>query len=214
MAGRPVDCAEHAAQNAGRDRRQRIDGQRRTARRPVHAIADAENAVVLSAAEQDADERDFRQHRVDRIRRHKRAADVDLVVVEVDHALGGQAHARVVDDAILDRELPRGALEGSRHLVKAHAGWIDDRCAVLRDARSPGADQLAERRFVAQDEIIECRLAGAQVALRTQKQIEIAALETRIEIGEAEKRAGVGRHEPRFPARARRHHRAVADPPA
>ena len=30
---RPVDCAENAAQDAGRDRRQRIDGQRRTAHR-------------------------------------------------------------------------------------------------------------------------------------------------------------------------------------
>ena len=79
-ARRAVDRAENAAQDARRDRRQRIDGQRRTAHGPVHAIADAEHAVVLAAAEQNADERDFRQHRVDRVGRNERAADVDLVV--------------------------------------------------------------------------------------------------------------------------------------
>ena len=78
---------------------------------------------------------------------------------------------------------------------------IDSRGAVLRCARSPGADQLAERRFVAQDEIGERRPAPAlDVALGAHAQIEVAALEPPIEIDEAEKRAGVGCREPRFSA--------------
>ena len=45
-------------------------------------------------------------------------------------------------------------------------------------------------------------------AARAKKQIEVAPLEMRIEIGETEKRAGVGRRDPRFSPASGRHHRA------
>ena len=68
---RPVDCAENLVQDAGRHRRQRIDAEGRPAHRPVHAIGDAENALVLPAAENETDERDLGQERVDLIGRHE-----------------------------------------------------------------------------------------------------------------------------------------------
>src|ERR1700722_16811673 len=177
----------------------------------MHPIAEPENAVVLTAAEQEANERDFRQHRVDRVSRHERAADVDLIVFEIDSALGRQPYARIVDDAVLDRELARATLKGRRHFLKTNARRIDWSGSPFRWTLRRGADQLAKRRFVAQDEVGERSLAGARFATRAEKQIEVAPFEMRIEIGETEQRAGVGRRDPRFPAASSRRHRAPAD---
>src|SRR5271163_4860888 len=153
----------------------------------MHTIAEAENAVVLTAAEQDANERNFRQHCIDRVSGHERAADVDLVVLEIDPALGRQSYAWIVDDAVQDRELARGALKGRCHLLKTNARRIDSDGSPLRCALRRSADQLTKRRFVAQDEVGERGLAGAHLATRAEKQIEVAAFEMRIEIGETEK---------------------------
>src|ERR1700684_1916458 len=177
----------------------------------MHTIAEAENAVVLTAAEQDADERNFRKDYIDRVSGHERAADVDLVVFEIDPALGRQSYAWIVDDAVLDRELARATLKGRRHLLKTNARRVDRGSSPFRCALRRSADQLAKRRFVAQDEVGERSLAGAQIAARAEKQIEVAPFEMRIEIGETEKRAGVGRRDPRFPAASGRGHRATAD---
>src|SRR3984957_7071182 len=177
----------------------------------MHPIAEPENAVVLTAAEQDADERNLRQHCIDRVSRHERAADVDLVVLEIDRALRRQSYAWIVDDAVLNRELARATLKGRRHFLKTNARRVDWGGSPFGRTLRRSADQLAKRRFVAQDEVGECGLAGAHFATRAEKQIEVAPFEMRIEIGETEKRAGVGRRDPRFPAASSRRHRAPAD---
>src|ERR1700683_5539080 len=177
----------------------------------MHTIAEAENAVVLSATQQDADERNFRQHCIDRVSGHERAADVDLVVFEIDPALGRKSYAWIVDHAVLNRELSGAALKGCCHLLKTNTRCIDRGGSPFRCTLRRSADQLAKRRFVAQDEVDERSLAGAQIATRAEQQIEVAAFEMRIEIGETEKRAGVGRRDPCFPAASGRGHRATAD---
>src|ERR1700677_1188150 len=177
----------------------------------MHTIAEAENAVVLTATEQDANERNFRQHCVDRVSGHEGAAEVDLVVFEINSALSRKSDAGIVDNRILNRELARGALERRRHLLKTNARRVDRGGSPFRCTLRRSADQLAKRRFVAQDEVGERSLAGAQIATRAENQIEVAAFEMRIEIGETEKRAGVGRRDPRFPAASGRGHRAAAD---
>src|SRR6202041_1042839 len=102
-----------------------IDADRGVAHRAMHPIVDAKNTAVLSAAEQHADERDLRQHGVDRISWHKRAADVDLVMLKINPALRGESDIRIVDNRVLNLELARGALKGRRHLLKTNAGRID-----------------------------------------------------------------------------------------
>ncbi len=57
---RAVDHAEHLAQEARRHRRQRIDIERRPARRSDDAVVDAEQAFVSAAAEQRAEHRNVR----------------------------------------------------------------------------------------------------------------------------------------------------------
>src|SRR5580704_18359631 len=104
---------------------------------------------------------------------------------EIDRALGRQSYAWIVDDAVLNRELAWATLKRRRHLLKTNARRIDwggdspFRCTLRR-----GADQLAKRRFVAQDEVGERGLAGAHFAARAEKQIKVPAFEMRIEIGE------------------------------
>src|ERR1700722_10879559 len=128
---------------------------------------------------------------------------------EIDRALGRQSYAWIVDDAVLNRELAWATLKRRRHLLKTDARRVDwgggppCRCTLRRSA-----DQLAKRRFVAQDEVGDRCLAGAHFATRAEKQIEIAAFEMRIEIGEPEKRACVGRRDPRFPTASGRRHGA------
>src|SRR5208282_6267480 len=177
---------ENPVQDAGRHRRQRIDGQRRPGHRSVHAIGDAENALVLPAAENDADERDVGQDRVDLIGRHEGPADVDVIVFEIDNALGRYSHYWIVYDRVLDGELAGRPHEGRGHLLKAHLRRIDGRAAVLRPTWPAGRDEFSEGRFVAQHEVCDRRLTRARLALGAKDQIEIAAIQARIEIREAE----------------------------
>ena len=107
--------------------------------------------------------------------------------------------------------LPGDRTNVGRHLLKARDRRIDGRAAVLRPARPAGRDEFTERRFVAQHEVCHRRLARARLALRSHDQVEIAALEARIEVREAEERAGVGRRQPQFAPCPVRGHRPAAD---
>jgi hypothetical protein len=208
---RAVDCAENPVEDAGRDRRQRIDGQRRPAHRSVDAVGDAEDALVLPAAENEADERDLGQDRVDLIGRNEGPADVDGIVFEIDNALGGYPHCWIVYDRVLDGELARRSHERGRHLLKPRDRRIDGRGAVLRLTWPAGRDEFTKRRFVTQHEVCHRRLGCARPALRSHDQVEVAALQARIEIGEAEERAGVVRREPQFAPGPAPDHRADPD---
>src|SRR5580704_9663766 len=132
-------------------------------------------------------------------------------MLKINPALRSESDVRIVDNGVLNRELARGALKGRRHLLKTNAGRIDRDNPFFRCALWRSADELAKRRLVAQDKVSERGLAGADFASRAKKQIEVAPLETRIEIGETDKRAGVGRRDPRFSPASGRHHRARAD---
>src|ERR1700722_6006323 len=132
-------------------------------------------------------------------------------MLKINPALRSESDVWIVDNRVLDRELTGAALKGRRHLLKTNARRVDWGGSPFRRRLRRGADQLAKRRFVAQDEVGERGLAGAHFATRAEKQIKVPAFEMRIEIGEPDKRAGVGRRDPRFAAASGRHHRARAD---
>ena len=132
-------------------------------------------------------------------------------MLKINPALRSESDVWIVDNRILNCELARATLKGRRHLLKTNARRVDRGGSPFRRTLRRSADQLAKRRFVAQDEVGERGLAGAHFATRAEKQIEVAPFEMRIEIGETEKRAGVGRRDPRFPAASGRRHRADAD---
>src|ERR1700733_11080897 len=132
-------------------------------------------------------------------------------MLKINPALRGESDVWIVDNRILDRELARATLKGRRHFLKTNARRIDWSGSPFRCALRRSADQLAKRRFVAQDEVGERSLAGARFATRAEKQIEVAAFEMRIEIDETKKRASVGRRDPCSPPASGRRHGAAAD---
>ena len=121
-------------------------------------------------------------------------------MLKINPALRRESNVRIVDNRVLNHELAGATLKGRRHLLKMNARRVDRSGSALRCTLWRSAEELAKCRFVAQDEVGERSLAGARVATRAKKQIEIAAFKMRIQIGETEKPAGVGGRDPRFPA--------------
>ena len=107
-------------------------------------------------------------------------------MLKINPALRSESDVWIVDNRILNRELARTTLKGRRHFLKTNARGVDSGGSPFRRALRRGADQLAKRRFVAQDEVCERSLAGARFATGAEDQIEVAPLEMRIKIGETE----------------------------
>src|SRR5258706_2862092 len=94
---------EELAQQAWRDRRDRIDAQDRRAWRADHLIGDPEQAFV-AAAEERPDDRELAEHVVEAVERNESAAHAHLVAMVIDVALYRAADRRAPEQAVADGE--------------------------------------------------------------------------------------------------------------
>ena len=147
---------EHLAQQSRRQRRNRVDAQGRGAWPADHLVGDADEPFLL-AAEKQAEQRQLPQQIVGTVERNKRAAQMDVVMGVIDHAVDRAAEHRPAHDAVAKRDTAGHAGE-----VDAHVGEIDG-VAVAVFAVVDRALQLG---FVVNGEIahVERALLGRIVA--------------------------------------------------
>ena len=187
---------EHFAQQAGRQRRQRIDVHDRRARLADHFVGDAEQAFLFAAEEQ-AHDRNLAEQIVGAVERHQRAAQMHLVAAVIDHAVDRAAEHGSAHHAVAQRQPRLAAGE-----VDLHAGEVDivgvgaaRRLRTgLRLRTRLHLHRLFELGLVVDREIPHVEAAELGRIVRRRRidhALHLAAIHARIDVVEAEEGAGI-----------------------